>query len=247
MANIDKVWDKYKKTKSRELKEQLIEHYAPLVKIVAGRLGIYLNSYLELDDLLGFGVIGLIDAIDKYDYDKKIKFETYASLRIRGAIIDEIRKLDWVPRSIRQKQKEYIRAYERVEAKIGHSPTDSDLRKELNINETEYNKLVHDTNISTLVSIDESELYEFNVEDPTTKNPYQELENKEALEILEREILALTEREQLLIKLYYYEELTLKEISLVLEVSESRVSQIHSKLMLKLRNKLKKYNVVFPL
>ncbi len=244
---MDKIWDGYKKNKTKILKQQLIEHYAPLVRIVAGRLGMYLTNYVELDDLIGYGVIGLIDAIDKFDHSKQVKFETYASLRIRGAIIDEVRRLDWVPRTLRKKQKDLTKVKEKLESKYGAHPTQEQYMKELDINEDEYYKLMQETNINTLVSIDESETYASTIEDKSSLTPSAQLENKEVVDTLEKAIVDLTEREQLVIKLYYFEELTLKEISLILEVTESRVSQIHTKAISKLRTQLNKENITLPL
>ncbi len=245
--NIDKIWSGYRKNKSKATKELLIEHYAPLVRIVAGRLGIYLTNYVELDDLIGYGVLGLIDAIDKFDHQKQVKFETYASLRIRGAIIDEIRKLDWVPRTLRKKQKDLTKVFEKLEIEHGQYPTQEQIMSELNIDKDEYYKLMQETNINSLVSIDENEAYLANIEDKTVPTPSEQIENKEIVDTLEMAVLELSEREQMVIKLYYYEELTLKEISLVLGVSESRVSQIHTKSIAKLKGKLDKYNIAFPL
>jgi RNA polymerase sigma factor for flagellar operon FliA len=153
--NIEMIWDEYIKTKNKDLKMLIIEHYVHLVKIVAGRLSIYLNQYIDTEDLISYGVIGLIDAIDKFDIEKNVKFETYASLRIRGEILDEIRKLDWIPRTLRKKQKDLDKAYIHLESQLGRPPTDAEVVKYLNISQDEYYALMNDINIAALVSIDE--------------------------------------------------------------------------------------------
>ncbi|OON96168.1 MAG: RNA polymerase subunit sigma [Epulopiscium sp. Nele67-Bin005] len=244
---VSKLWSTYRQNASKETKQALIAHYAQLVKIVAGRLGIYLNNYVEVDDLMGYGVIGLIDAIDKFDHEKQVKFETYASLRIRGAIIDEIRKLDWVPRTLRKKQKDLTKKCLEMEAEFGRPPTQEEVMKALEINEEEYFRLMQETNINTLISIDEHEGYVGSIKDEATQTPDQQIQRQELMEILRLAIESLSEREQLVIKLYYFEELTLKEISHILEVSESRVSQLHTNSIKKLRPQLHKYNLSFPL
>lgn len=245
--DIDLLWMQYKSENSLEIKQQLIAYYAQLVKIVAGRLGIYLNNHVEVDDLIGYGVIGLIDAIDKFDPDKQVKFETYASLRIRGAIIDEIRKLDWVPRTLRRKQKDFLKNCSDLEVKLGRPPTQEELMQELKITEDEYFKILQETHITSLVSMDENEKYISNISDEGTPNPSEEFERQELIELLTVAIDDLPDREQTVIKLYYFEELTLKEISHVLSVSESRISQLHTKSINKLKSKLGKYQHAFPL
>lgn len=244
--NIDELWKKYKVLKDITLKQTLISHYAYLVKLVAGRLSIYLNHYVELDDLIGYGVIGLIDAIDKFDYTKNVKFETYASLRIRGAILDEIRKLDWVPRSLRKKQKDLNKVYYELENKLGRTPTDDEIANQLEMTKDDYYALVQDTNIATLVFIEDYEMQVFNVKDERNRTPDEHIEKEEIITKLKEAIEELPEREKMVITLYYFEELTLKEISNILEVSESRVSQLHTKGVSRLKVKLAKYNLTLP-
>lgn len=241
--SIELIWDEYIKTKNKELKMLLIEHYVHLVKIVAGRLGIYLNQYIDNDDLVSYGVIGLIDAIDKFDKEKNVKFETYASLRIRGAILDEIRKLDWIPRTLRKKQKDLDKAYMYLENKLGRPPHDTEIAEYLNISVEEYYALVNDINIAALISIDEYPNQVETIKDTNAELPYNSIELQEQKEILKEAINKLPEREKQVILLYYYEELTLKEISHVLEVSESRISQLHTKGVSRLRMSLSKYNI----
>ena len=147
------LWRRYRETKDPSIKEQLIIEYADLIKYVAGRLSIYFGSNVEYDDLVGYGVFGLIDAIDKFDINKGVKFETYASLRIRGAIIDSIRELDWVPRSLRKKSKDLERAYSELENELGHAATDEQVAKKLGISVEELNKTLQEVNMSTIISL----------------------------------------------------------------------------------------------
>ncbi|MHC1750508.1 MAG: FliA/WhiG family RNA polymerase sigma factor [Cellulosilyticaceae bacterium] len=245
--DIDALFKQYALKKDPEIKQVLIAHYVYLVKLVGGRLGIYLNQYVDLDDLVGYGVIGLIDAIEKFDFAKNVKFETYASLRIRGAILDAIRKLDWVPRTLRKKQKDLSRAYTEIEAELGRAPTEEEMAKYLDLELSEYYTLLSDTNICTLVSIDEHAAQMETIKDAKAELPDESLEEKEMIQILTDEIDNLPEREKKVITLYYFEELTLKEISSILEVSESRVSQIHTKGVSRLRMKLEKHNIILPL
>lgn len=245
--DINIIWRQYNDTRDSNIKQLLIEKYVHLIKLVAGRLGIYLNQYVDLDDLIGYGTLGLIDAIDKFDLTKNVKFETYASLRIRGAILDAIRKLDWVPRSLRKKQKELDKAYTELEFELGRQPEETEVANYLGIDADEYNNLLKEVNISTLVSIDEY-TYQFElVKDDNNEIPEAYLEEKEAKEKLTALIESLPDREKQVIFLYYFEEFTLKEISNVLSVSESRISQLHTKAVSRLRAKLQKYNMSFPL
>ena len=244
---MDAIWLKYNKTRDVQAKGTIIEHYVYLVKLVAGRLGIYLNQYVDIDDLVGYGILGLIDAIDKFDIEKNVKFETYASLRIRGSILDAIRKLDWVPRTLRKKQKELDKVYMELESKLGRHPEDSEVASYLNISIEEYNDLLRDVNISTLVSIDEYTFQFETIKDTKASIPDDYVQERETKAILADLIDKLPEREKKVIFLYYFEELTLKEISRVLEVSESRVSQLHTKAVSRLRASFSKYNMMLPL
>lgn len=245
--DINAVWESYMKNRDSESKQYIIEKYAYLVKLVAGRLGIYLNQYIDLDDLVGYGILGLIDAIDKFDAEKNVKFETYASLRIRGSILDAIRKLDWVPRTLRKKQKELDKVYIELESKLGRKPEDAEVAAFLGIDEAEYNELLKEVNITSLISIDEY-TYQFEmIKDPKASLPDDYIQDKELKDTLAQYIEALPEREKRVVFLYYFEELTLKEISKVLEVSESRVSQLHTKAVSRLRASMQKYNQNAPL
>ena len=246
-----KLWEEYEKTKSQDLKEQIINKYANLVKIVAGRMNIYTNSQIEYEDLIGYGIFGLIDAIDKFDYKKGYKFETYASLRIRGEIIDNIRKLDWIPRSLRQKNKIIEEAIEKFELEQGKAPTEEELSKILDMPIEQVKDYIKNYSLYNLISLDS--YLEQNHEKPVDSLienekylPEKILQQKEDKKMLIEAINSLTEKQKQVITLYYYEELTLKEISKILCVSESRVSQIHSTCMKILKNKLgDTYNILY--
>ena len=241
----EKLWLEFSKRPTPELRERIIIEYAGLVKIVAGKLSIYLGFNVEYDDLVGYGTFGLIDAIDKFDYDKGVKFETYASLRIRGAILDQIRKMDWLPRTVRQKQKRMDAAYNKIEAMTGRMATEEEVARELEISLDELDTWQAQTKAAGLVSLDDY-LEQGNeggisaIADGAEEyhQPEQVYEKQEIREILLKTLESLTEKEKKVILLYYYEELTLKEISAVLEVSESRISQLHTKAIQKLRVKL---------
>lgn len=245
--DMNDIWTKYYESRDSSLKEMLTEYYVHLVRLVAGRLGIYLNQYIDTDDLVGYGILGLIDAIDKFDPSKNVKFETYASLRIRGAILDAIRKLDWVPRTLRKKQKDIDKAYVELEMKFKRPPQDHEVADFLKISIEEYNVVLKEVNVSTLVSIDENLYYFETISDQNDMIPERYAEENEMKETLAKIIDDLPEREKKVIFLYYYDELTLKEISRVLEVSESRVSQLHTKAVSRLRAHMSKYHLSLPL
>lgn len=241
-AERKKLWDQYYKTRSMELREQLILEYANVVNLVAGRLSMYLGYTVEYDDLVGYGIFGLIDAIDKYDADKNVKFETYASLRIRGSILDQIRKMDWIPRTLRQKQKRMEAAVVKLEAEYGRPASDEEIARELGITRDEYEGWRSEAEFTNMVSLDdyleqgsEGRMESFGSQFQQPENAIQKQELKEML--LEA-LKTLTENEQKVITFYYYEELTLKEISQILSVSESRVSQLHTKALRKIKDRL---------
>ncbi len=241
--NMQKLWESYSRKRTSELQEKIIIEYAGLVKLVAGRLSMYLGYNVEYDDLVGYGTFGLIDAIDKFDYTKGVKFETYASLRIRGAILDQIRKMDWIPRSIRQKQRKLDMAYHSLEIKYGRAASEEEVAKELEITQDELESWQCQTNITNVISLDEfmDQGTESKVENSLTTvfdQPEKIVEKQELKELLIKTLETLTEKEKKVILLYYYEELTLKEISKILEVSESRISQLHTKALQKMKIKL---------
>ena len=242
-AEKNKLWETYAKTKDSSVKEKIIIEYAPLVKFVAGRLSMYLGYTVEFDDLVGYGIFGLIDAIDKFDYEKGIKFETYASLRIRGSILDQIRKMDWIPRSVRQKQKKIDAAMSSLEAKLNRPATEEELAGFLELSVDELLQWLEQTNISNIASLEEfvEQGTEVGIDDSRRRKsdmPESAYEEKELKDILIKALDGLTEKERKVVELYYYEELTLKEISMVLEVSESRISQLHTRAIQKLKEKL---------
>ena len=236
----DKLWKDYQKKPTRELQEQLIIEYSQLVKLVAGRLSMYLGHNVEYDDLVSYGIFGLIDAIDKFDADKNVKFETYASLRIRGSILDQIRKMDWIPRTVRQRQRKLDEAVKQIEAQTGKTASDDEIAQVLGISSDELLNWQSQLKVSNLVSMTE---FEENGTEPamdTTYNshftqPEEVVEKEELKKTLVEALDALTEKERRVIELYYYEEMTLKEISKILEVSESRVSQLHTKSLTKMK------------
>lgn len=238
-----KLWAEFSKSKSAQIREQIIIEYAGLVKVVAGRLSMYLGYTVEYDDLVGYGVFGLIDAIDKFDLFKGVKFETYASLRIRGAILDQIRKMDWIPRTLRQKQKKMDTAFQKLEMELGRAATEEEIALELDITVEELDSWMNQVKLTNLVSLDEfmeqgSEVKSENQLSSHFDQPEQVVEKQELKEMLIAAIELLTDNERKVITLYYYEELTLKEISRVLEVSESRISQLHTKALQKMKKKL---------
>lgn len=248
MKKVDKekLWETYQKNPSQEIREQIIIEYAPLVKLVAGRLSMYLGYNVEYDDLVSYGVFGLIDAIDKFDMKKDVKFETYASLRIRGAILDQIRKMDWIPRTVRQKQKKIDAAIKTVEMRTGKTALDEDVAQELGLSEDEYGNWQSQIKVTNVVSLNEfveqgSEPAMDARGNSHFSQPEDVVAEGELKEVLVQTLDTLTEKERKVILLYYYEELTLKEISKVLEVSESRVSQLHTKALIKMKKKMGSY------
>lgn len=241
-----KLWVEYARTKRPELREKIILEYAPLVKVVAGRLSMYLGYNVEYEDLVSYGIFGLIDAIDKFDSMKEVKFETYASLRIRGSILDQIRKMDWIPRTIRQKQKRIDAVMRTVEAEKGRPASDEEIAAGLGITDEEYTDWQSQMKITGVVSL--NEYLEQGSEIPSDTNasrhfdsPEKVMEQGELAQMLRESLTLLTEKERRVIELYYYEELTLKEISHVLEVTESRVSQLHTKALQKMKTKMGPY------
>lgn len=244
----EELWREYKQNRSPEAREKLILHYAPLVKYVAGRVSSGLPPSVEFGDLVSYGVFGLLDAIEKYDPDRGIKFETYALARIKGAIIDELRADDWVPRSVRFKAREMERAYAALESELRRIPTDEEVAKKMGLSMDEYAALLNKMSLISLVALDE--LWTVGgdrpdklsiadtVEDVKAKDPSQTFEIEEMKNIIADSINKLPERERIVISLYYYEGLTMREIGEVLSVTESRVCQMHTKAIMRLRARL---------
>ena len=245
-AGRDKLWQQYSKTHDTELRDELILEYAQLVKLVAGRLSMYLGYNVEYEDLVSYGIFGLIDAIDKFDRSKDVKFETYASLRIRGAILDQIRKMDWIPRAVRQKQKKIDEAIKNIEMKTGKTALDEEIASELGVSEDEYLNWQSQLKVTNVVSLNEFVEQGTEPAMDATKNshfaqPEDVVAESELKEVLAQSLETLTEKERRVIELYYYEELTLKEISSILEVSESRISQLHTRALAKMKKKMGSY------
>lgn len=254
MQAIDILWKEYKESGSKIAKDKLLVEYAYLVKYIVNRLAINLPASVDKNDLISSGVMGLIKAVETFEPERGFKFETYASHKVRGAILDELRALDWVPRSVRQKAKELQKVFTKLENKLGRMPYDDEICEEMKISLSEYEALLSEVTPTTIISLEESmpdkdfdskELRLIDsIEDPGSVNPLKELSFNEVKNILKEAIEELSEKEKLVIALYHYEELTLKEIGVVLELTESRVSQIHSKAILKLRSRLmQKINV----
>ena len=242
------LWSNYKRTGDRELRDRLILTYAPLVKYVAGRLGSGLPAHVEDDDLVSYGLLGLIGAIERFDPDRDIKFETYAIARIKGAIIDELRSMDWVPRSVRSRARDIERAIADLERKLMRAPNDDEIASKLGVSEEEFQDSLLEISRSSIAALDELwagpagsgdavSLID-TIEDPQAPEPQQAMAQTELREALSESIARLPEREKLVVTLYYYEELTLREIGEVLGVTESRVSQLHTKAILRLKARL---------
>ncbi len=245
---LQQLWRDFKDTGEQSLRERLILHYSPLVKYVAGRVGVGLPPNIEQADLVSYGIFGLIDAIEKFDLERAIKFETYAISRIRGAIIDELRSIDWIPRSVRYKAREVERAYAALEAKLHRTPTEPEVADEMGITLDELHTIFSRVSFVNVVALDEL----LNVggekgdklslvdtlEDTKAEDPVAAFESEETKYLLAKAINHLPEREKIVVTLYYYEGLTLAEIGQVLGVTESRICQMHTKAVLQLRGRL---------
>jgi RNA polymerase sigma factor for flagellar operon FliA len=241
------LWVEFRQSGDQGIRDRLILTYAPLVKYVAGRLGSGLPAHVDENDLVSYGLLGLIGAIERYDPDRDIKFETYAIARIKGAIIDELRALDWVPRSVRSRAREIERAIAELEAKLGTAPTDEQIADKIGVTVKELEDSLTDISRSSIAALDE--LWSVSgdgdqvslmdtIEDTSGPRPAEVLDETETREALAEAIARLPEREKLVVTLYYYEELTLREIGEVLGVTESRVSQLHTKAILRLKARL---------
>jgi len=248
VALVATLWDDYKTSSTKEARERLILHYSPLVKFVAGRVAAGLPQNVEQTDLVSYGIFGLIDAIDKFDPERGFKFETYAISRIKGAIIDELRSIDWVPRSVRAKARAIERAYSKLENELKRSPDDTEIAAELGVTKAELDHTLSQVSFTGLVALDEligrgngdgdsAATVGDNVSD-RTNDPVEAFEDDEMKYLLADMINRMPDRERLVLTLYYYEALTLAEIGKVLGVTESRVCQIHTKAILQLRSRL---------
>jgi len=233
----------------QEKREEFILTYTPLIKYIASRLAMRLPTYISIDDLISSGVIGLIDAVDKFDTTKNVQFKTYAEFRIKGAMLDELRALDWVPRSVRRKIHELEHMYSQLEKELGRPAMDEEVALALDVSMEEFHKLLDETKSVTFLDI---ELLRQRVSDagdggePTDffeqagKDPFGAINLSQVRELVAKAIEGLSQKERLVVTLYYYEELTMKEIGLVMGYTESRISQMHSKAVLRLRSKIKK-------
>jgi RNA polymerase sigma factor for flagellar operon FliA len=246
-TDLSALWASFKDDGNSNAREQLILNYSPLVKYVAGRLSSSLPQTVETADLISYGIFGLIDAIEKYDPSRGIKFETYAIARIKGAIIDELRAMDWVPRSVRSRAREIEQAYVALETKLRRVPSDEEVASHLGIPKRDLHDLYSKLSYTSIVSFeelwvggdrDDHSNVMGTIKDETAEDPVSLFESEEVKDILAGAIERLSERERIVIALYYYEGLTLKEIGQVLGVTESRVSQLHTKAVLRLRGRL---------
>ena len=247
-AALRQLWVDFKAEGTQPLRERLILHYAPLVKYVAGRVGVGLPPNIEQSDLVSYGIFGLIDAIEKFDIERAIKFETYAISRVRGAIIDELRAIDWIPRSVRSKAREIEKAYAELEAELHRTPSEVEVAGKLEITLPDLHAIFGQVSFVNVVALDEL----LNVggekgdklslvdtlEDTKAEDPVLAFESEETKFLLSRAINRLAEREKIVVTLYYYEGLTLAEIGKVLGVTESRICQMHTKAVMQLRAKL---------
>jgi RNA polymerase sigma factor for flagellar operon FliA len=246
--DVNELWRTYKRTKDQALRDRLILNYAPIVKYVAGRLGSGLPAHVDEGDLVSYGLLGLIAAIERYEPDRDVKFETYAIARIKGSILDELRSLDWVPRSVRSRARQIERAMAELEAKFARAPTDEEIAAKVGITVEELEGSLTDISRSSIAALDE--LWTISgsggdqvalidtIEDEHGPQPQTAFAQTELREIVADAITSLPEREKLVITLYYYEDLTLREIGEVLGVTESRVSQLHTKAILRLKARL---------
>ena len=234
--DVSALWTKYKDTKDVEFRNALAEYYLPLVKIVCGRLAVSLPQHLDKDDLLSSGFFGLLDAIERFDITRNIKFETYAGVRIRGAMIDYLRSKDWIPVSVRQRIRKYEQTVCRLENELGRAATDTEVATALEISLDDLQTLVSQCNSATVIPLEE--YLKTDVNETADTNPANSTEFFELKETLAKAINLLPEKERLVVSLYYYEELTLKEISVIMHLTEARISQLHTKAIFRMRGYL---------
>ena len=244
-AGIVALWQAFGERRAQELRDRLVLHYAPLVKYVAGRVGTGLPSHVEVSDLIQSGIFGLVDAIEKFEPERGLKFETYAMQRIRGAILDDLRAQDWVPRSVRSRARDVERALERLEAKLQRTATDAELAEELELSTDDLRELFAQLQMTSVVALDDligagqstSSLAE-TLPDDRAEDPVAALVDRDSRRQLAEAVERLSDRDRIVVTLYYFENLTLAEIGKVLGVTESRVCQLHTRAVLRLRSKL---------
>jgi RNA polymerase sigma factor for flagellar operon FliA len=239
------LWKAYKKSGDELVRNALIEHYLPLVKYTAERLASRFPASVEVDDMMSSGIFGLMDAIDRFDLERGVKFETYCTNRIRGAILDGLRELDWVPRLVRSRSNRLDKAWHGLEEKLGRPPTDVELAKDMDISIEEYDALLREANVTGFISLSDEMPEDDNktmrkidiVVSEKEKSPVEQIQKREIKELV---VKGLSKKERLVLILYYFEELTMKEIGAILDLSESRVCQLHSRIMIRLRGRLEK-------
>jgi RNA polymerase sigma factor for flagellar operon FliA len=246
----EELWQRYDTEKCQDARQKLVENYARIVKYVAGRMAIGLPHYVDFHDLVSAGLLGLIQAIDNFDYTRGIKFETYAIPRIRGAILDELRSQDWFPRSLRRKAKQLEEVYATLEARLGRPATDREVAESLQISMSELDGMLGEVAVASIMSLDadassddseqSTSLGEY-LADPKAEDMEKIIAAQEMRDLIARRMAELPEKEQLVLVLYYYEELTLKEIGEILDVTESRVCQIHTKAIMRLKGKIQRH------
>ena len=231
--DLTPLWLKYKATKSVEVRNEIAEHYLQLVKIVCARLAVSLPPHLDKDDLLSSGFFGLLDAINRFDPTRNVKFETYAGVRIRGAILDYLRSKDWIPVTTRRQIRKYEQTVGKLESQFGRSATDREIAQALNISLDELQTLIKQCNSATVIPLEE--YLQTNTAEAVDTNPANSTDFFELKETLAKAVERLPQKERTVISLYYYEELTLKEIATILKLSEARISQLHTKAILRMR------------
>lgn len=239
LINIEELWESYQNTKNIELRNKLAEHYLPLVRIIAGRIAISLPQHVDRDDLLSSGFFGLLDAIERYELARGNKFETYAGVRVRGAMLDYLRSKDWIPVSVRQRIRRYEKAVAVLEGRLGRTATDEELAAELEVTVTELHGIENQASAATVIPLEEY----LRTDTPASMEdgPAEHAEWSEMKETLAAAIDMLPERERKVIGLYYHEELTLKEISVIMSLSEARISQLHTKAIFRMRGYLSRW------
>jgi RNA polymerase sigma factor FliA len=250
-VELRELWRRYKQDDDESARERLVVAYSPLVKFIAGRMASGLPAHVEESDLISYGLLGLIGAIERYDPSREIKFETFAVARVKGAIIDELRSLDWVPRSVRSRARDVERAHAELEGRLGRTPDDEEMATRLELTVDEFHGVLLEIANSSVLALDD--LWTFadpeggggqisvldTIQDPNAIDPEAEAHTSELKDRLADAIESLPDRERLVIALYYYENLTLREIGEVLGVTESRVSQLHTKAVLGLRSRFR--------
>ncbi|MFO7819722.1 MAG: FliA/WhiG family RNA polymerase sigma factor [Halanaerobacter sp.] len=242
----ERLWAKYKEDGSQSAREELILKYVPLVKHLVGKVIISIPDKYSFDDLVNYGILGLMDALERFDYQRGIKFSTYAVPRIKGSIYDEVRKDDWVPQSVRKKSKQFTTALMKLEDQLGRKPTDEEIREELDLTIQQYQKMLSEINIPENISLEKIISFKDNdtltikdlVKDSKDEEPAQVFDYNKMKEILGSAIDKLPQKEKLVVSLYYYEDLTLTEIGKIMELTTARISQLHTKAIFRLRGYL---------